>query len=409
MQLYRERVAGLDVHKKVIVACARVVLAGELFVASARFKATPAGLRALAEWLHENQVTSVLMESTGVYWRPVFYALEDDFDQVEVANAHHVKNVPGRKRDSTDAQWLAEVAAHGMVRPSFVPPPRIRELRELTRYRKNQIEERTREKLRFERLLQDAGVKLTSVGTKTFSKTNQAIVRAMVNGERDPDTLAGLACGTLRNKIPELREVLPARFGDTHAVIFREILHHIDQLDRSIGHLDEIIAIRMAGFGEDIELLCTIPGVALRTAQVFIAETGGDMSVFPTAGHLAAWAGVAPASHESAGRSRPAGSRHGNQQLKTTMMEAAQSAARTKTYFGAKFHAVNKRRGAKRAVGAVANKLVVTMWHVLTDRHEFIDLGADWFKRQRDPEADKARLVAQLERAGYKVTLEPAA
>lgn len=296
-----------------------------------------------------------------------------------------------------------------MVRPCFVPPPEIRELRELTRYRKTQIDERTREKLRFERLLQDAGIKLTSVGTKAFSKTNQAIVRALIAGERDPEVLANLACGTLRNKIPQLQEVLPARFGDTHAVIFRRIIDHIDQLDRAIAHLDEIIAVRMSRFGKDIELLCTIPGVAQRTAQVFIAETGGDMSVFPTAGHLAAWTGVAPASHESAGKSRPAGSRHGNRHLKTVMMEAAQSAARTATYFGAKYRHLAPRRGPKRAAGAVANKLVVTMWHVLTNQTEFVDLGKDWFTRPQDPERRKQRLVAELENAGYKVTLEPAA
>ncbi|HET9058940.1 MAG TPA: IS110 family transposase [Acidimicrobiales bacterium] len=288
-----DRVAGLDVHRDWVVGCVRAVVKKERTVSKQKFATTSRGLAELAVWLVEADVSLVVMEATGVYWKPVYYALEGTGPELWLVNAHHVKNVPGRKTDLADAEWLADVAAHGMVRPSLVPPPPIRELRDLTRYRKTQVDERAREIQRLEKLLQ-AGIKLTSVASEVWSKSSLAMLEALIAGERDPAVLAQMSQSTMRAKIPALTEALAGRFKAHHAVVARQIIDHVAFLDRAITELSVEIAERAAPFAPALQLLCTIPWVKRTTAETFIAETGGDMSRFPTAGHLAAWAGLAP-------------------------------------------------------------------------------------------------------------------
>ena len=331
MRRIRDRVAGLDVHRDSVTACAQVFDGGVVETGKERFATTGVGVRALADWLAEREVTLVVMEATGVYWKPVFYPLEGLFDDVWLVNPAHVKNVPGRKTDLSDAEWLADVAAHGMIRASFVPPPPIRALRELTRYRKTQIKARGQEIQRLEKVLQDAGIKLTSVASRVWSKSSRAMVEALIDGEASPEVLAELAKSRMRSKIPALVEALENRWGSHHSVVAGRILAHIDFLDSSIAELGEEVTERLRPYEAAITLLCTIPGVNTATAEVIVAETGADMARFPSAAHLASWAGVAPANHESAGKRRPAGTRHGGRWLRDTLIEAAKPRQGPKT------------------------------------------------------------------------------
>ena len=363
----------------------------------------------LGRWLMDHGVGTVAMEATGVYWKPVYYALEGLFPEVWLCNAHHVKNVPGRKTDMADCEWLADVAAHGMVRPSFVPPPPIRELRELTRYRKTQVDARGQEIQRLEKVLQDAGVKLSSVASKVLTRSGRAMVEALIAGERDPGRLADLAKGRMRPKIPALAEALEGRFGPHHAVVARQILAHIDFLDASIDALSTEIAERLRPFEAAKALLKGIPGWADTVAEVFLAEAGPDMSVFPTAAHLAAWVGVAPANRESAGRHRPAGTRHGVRWLRRCVVESVHSVSRSDNYLGAQYRQIARRRGPNKAVMAVAHSMIVIAWHVLSTGQTYEDLGADYFRKRQDPARTAKRLTAQLEQLGYRVVLTPVA
>jgi transposase len=304
----RERVAGLDVHRDTVVACCQVKQPDRsIEVTKQSFATTAKGLGELAAWLSDAGVDTVAMEATGVYWKPVYYCLEGLFDELWLCNAQHVKNVPGRKTDLSDAEWLADVAAHGMVRPSFVPPPEIRELRDVTRYRKTQVEARAKEIQRLEKTLQDAGIKLSSVASKVWTKSSREMIEAMIEGERDPKVLAQMAKSRLRAKIPQLEEAFSGRFGSHHALVCRQVIEHIDFLDRSIATLTADVTDRLCPFESAVTILCSIPGVSRTTAEVMIAEMGVDMTRFPTSGHLCAWAGVAPASHESAGKRQPVG------------------------------------------------------------------------------------------------------
>ncbi|WP_276937596.1 IS110 family transposase, partial [Ferrimicrobium acidiphilum] len=351
-------------------------------------------------------VSTVVMEATGVYWKPVYYTLEGLFPQLWLCNAQHVKNVPGRKTDLADAEWLADVAAHGMVRPSFVPPPEIRELRELTRYRKTQVDARAREIQRLEKVLQDAGIKLTSVASAVWSASSREIIEALIAGERDPAVLAQMAKSRMRAKIPQLEEALYGHFGAHHAFVARQIIDHIDYLDSAIGALTQEICERLLPFESAVALVASIPGISTITAQVIIAETGGDMSRFPTAAHLCAWAGVAPASYESAGKRRPAGTRHGSPWLKRTIVEAARAAARSKgTYFSAQYSRIARRRGPNKAVVAVANSMLNVVWYLLTNGELYQDLGANYFESHDDPEAQVKRLSRRIEALGFEVTV----
>jgi transposase len=405
-----DRVGGLDVHRDSVVACVELFDGRSVEVDKPSFSTTVAGVGQLGEWLAEREVELVVMEATGVYWRPVFYGLEDRFAELWLVNAHHVKNVPGRKTDMSDAEWLADVAAHGMVRPSFVPPVEIRGLRELTRYRKTQIRARGQEIQRLERLFQDAGIKLTSVASKVWSKSSRAMTEMLIAGEADPVVLAELAQGKMRAKIPALTEALANRWVTHHGALARQILAHIDFLDTTIDTLTGEIVERLVPFQAAVELLKTIPGVSDRTAQTIIAEIGVDMSRFPTARHLAAWAGVAPASHESAGKRRPAGTRHGSRHLRHTLIEAARAAAHTKgTFLSARYSRIARRRGPNKAAVAIAHSILVAVHHMLTTGEIYRDLGAAFFDKPTDPARQIRRHVAELEAAGYTVTLTPAA
>ena len=328
-QIY-ERVAGLDVHRDSVVACFRCLgPRGGVVREKERFTTTTAGLCELEAWLADRQVELVAMEATGVYWKPVLYALEGRFT-VWLCNARNVKKVPGRKTDLTDAEWLADVAAHGMVRPSFVPPLPIRELRELTRYRKTQIDARAAEIQRLEKVLQDAGIKLTSVASRVLTQSGRAMIEALIAGERDGARLAELAKGKMRPKIPALTDALTGHFGSHHAVACRRILSHLDFLNESIAALTEQIDARTAAFAPVYTSLLQVPGFDRLTIDVIIAETGADMSRFPSPGDLASWVGVCPGSHESAGRHRRVGTTKGNPWLRRALIESARAAARTK-------------------------------------------------------------------------------
>jgi transposase len=408
-QIY-ERVAGLDVHRDNVVACVRRLgPRGGLVFEKDRFTTTTAGLRELEAWLGDRQVELVAMEATGVYWKPVLYALESRF-AVWLCNARNVRRVPGRKTDLSDAEWLADVAAHGMIRPSFVPPPPIRELRELTRYRRTQIDARAAEIQRLEKVLQDAGIKLTSVASRVLTQSGRAMIEALIAGERDGATLAELAKGKLRPKIPALTEALTGRFGSHHAVACRRILGHLDFLNESVAALTEQVDLRTAAFTPVYGLLSPVPGLDRLTIDVIIAETGADMSRFPTPGDLASWVGLCPGSYESAGKHRRVGTTNGNPWLRRALIESARAAARTKgSYFGAQYRQIARRRGPNKAAVAVAHSLIELVWHLLSTGELFKDLGDDYFSRRQDPQRRARRLVAQLEELGFTVTLEATA
>jgi transposase len=410
MQILVERPAALDVHKTSVTACARVPGAdGQRLEHVARFSTTVRGLLTLRDWLTAHAVTQVTMEATGVYWKPVWAVLEDDFECVLV-NAHDVKQVPGRKTDVSDACWLCRLAEAGLLRASLVPPKPIRALRNLTRYRKAQIQDRQREANRLHKIIQDTGIKLDSVASDLLGKSGRAMLDALVAGTTDPDVLAELAIGRLRVKLPALREALEGRFDAQHTLIVGQILAHIDFLDDAIDRLSDAIEEQLGPFGNrQVELLCTIPGVQRRTAEVIIAETGGDMSRFPTAGHLASWAGMCPGNDESAGKRRSGKTRKGSKWLRHTLIETAKAASKTRdTYHAAQYHRLRARRGANRATVAVGHSILVAAWHMLSTGETYLDPGGDYFAR-RDPERTTRRLVAQLERLGHTVTLQEAA
>lgn len=410
MRRIHDRVGGLDVHRDTVAACAELFDGRGVEIDKATFSTTVAGVAQLGDWLAERDVELVVMEATGVYWRPVYYGLEDRFAELWLVNAHHVKNVPDRKTDMSDAEWLADVAAHGMVRPSFVPPPEIRGLRELTRYRKTQIRARGQELQRLERLFQDAGIKLTSVASGVWSKSSRAMTEMLIAGEADPVVLAELAKGKMRSKIPALTEALQNRWISHHSVVARRILAHIDFLDATIDTLTAEIVELLVPFRAAVELLKTIPGVSDLTAQTIIAEIGVDMSRFPTPEQLAAWAGVAPASRESAGKRRPAGTRHGSRHLRSSLIEAAKAASRTKqTFLSARYARIARRRGPNKAAVAVAHSILLAVHHMLATGEIYRDLGADFYQQRSDPARQIRRHVAELEAAGYSVTITPAA
>jgi transposase len=412
MERVVERCAGLDVHRDTVTACVRVPgVDGGRVHELREFGTTTVELLALRDWLMAWGVSVVAMESTGVYWKPVFYLVEDDIE-CWLLNAKHLKNVPGRKTDVADAAWIAQLVEHGLVRASFVPPRPIRELRNLTRYRKALIQERTRESQRLDKILQDAGVKLSSVASRTLGVSGKAMLEALVAGTRDPEILADLARGKLRAKIPQLRDALTGRFSDHHALVLGELLAHLDYLEEAVGRLSVAVEELVAPFADQVGLLRTIPGVDRRTAEVLLAEIGPDMGRFPTAGHLASWAGMCPGTNESAGKHYSGRTRNGSKWLRDALVESAQAAARSKnTYLAAHYTRLKGRRGHKRAVIAVGHSILVVAYHMLTRHQPYHDPGADYYLR-RDEQAHARRLVRQLERLGYDVTLnreDPAA
>ena len=409
MEVLFERVAGLDVHRDSVTACTRGPRPSGRGRSSevGEFATTTVGLRSLHDRLAEAQVTHVAMEATGIYWRPVFWALEGGFELLLV-NAAHVKNVPGRKTDVADATWLAQLLECGLLRSSFVPPPEIRRLRNLTRYRKTLVNERSRVIQRLEKTLQDAGVKLTSVASATLSVSSRRITEALIAGVTDPLELAELVKGRLRSKIPALREALDHHFDAHHAAIARSALAHLDQLDEAIDAVSATIAEAMRPFAWAAELLVTIPGVSTRTAECLVAEIGADMSVFPTAGHLASWAGMCPGNNKSAGRTGPGTTRPGPVWLRQHLLEAAHAAARTRgNHLAARHARIRARRGSRRAAVATGHSILVAAWHMLSRREPFENLGADYCRT--NPASEARRLVKRLEALGMHVTVSPAA
>jgi transposase len=409
MDIVHDRCAGLDISKRDVKACVRVQQPDQ---ARAKSKVTTWGsttnaILALREFLVAEEVTLVVMEATSDYWKPFYYLLDEGPFEVMLVNARHVKNLPGRKTDVSDAAWLAQLGAHGLVRPSFVPPEPIRQLRDLTRARTIVIRERSREIQRLQKLLEDAGVKLSSVATTITGPSGRSMLEALIAGVRDPDVLAELARGRLRAKIPELTEALTGRFNEHHAFLVRLHLEAIDHRTEAIDGLTARIELMIEPFRAARDLLETIPGISTRAADVIVAETGADMSRFPTAKHLASWAGVCPGSNESAGRVKSTHTRPGNPYLKGVLGIAALSAIRSSdTYYCAKYRRIASRRGPIRAVVAVEHSMLTAIWNMLQSGESFTDPGGDYYMRLR-PERAKNRALQQLRQLGFSVTLEP--
>jgi transposase len=401
-----ERPAALDVHKEQVTACVRVPAAdGKRDQEVREFRTTVAGLLVLHDWLKAHGVTQVAMEATGVYWKPVWAILEDDFDCILV-NARHVKNLPGRKTDVKDAEWLCQLLEAGLLNRSFVPPKPIRRLRNFTRYRAAQIKERQREANRLHKALEDTGIKLDCVATDILGKSGRAMLDALCQGTTDPEVLADLAKGRLRAKLPALREALEGRFDTDHALLIGAILAHLDFLDEQIERLSEAIEEQLRPFQPAVEVLRSLGGIETRTAQNIIAEMGTDMSVFATAGHLASWGGQCSGNDQSAGKRRSGKTRRGSKWLDDALKNAAMAAIRTNdSYLQAQYRRLKPRIGHGRALGAVKHSILCAIWHMLTNGELYNDLGGDYF-RKRDPERQTKRLIAQLERLGHKVTLE---
>jgi transposase len=409
------RCAGLDVHKQTVMAAVRTPDdAGGRREQVRQFSTFTAGLRELREWLSGHGVTQVAMEATGVYWKPVWHMLAD-LNGVELllCNAHHVKRVPGRKTDVSDAAWLAQLCEVGLLTGSFVPPPEIARLRDLTRYRKKLINERGRETQRIQKLLEDTGIKLDNVATDILGKSARAMLEALIDGERDPAVLAELARTRMRAKLPELQLALEGRFNDHHALMLRLHLDHVDHLSAMVDRLDEEVDRAVGPFLEPMRRLQTIPGVGKRTAEVMLAEMGADMTRFPTPQQLASWAGLCPSNNESGGKRRAGKARKGNAALRTAMCEAAWVASRTKgTYLSAQFRHLRRRfgkRGENKAIFAVAHTMLVVAWHLLAREVDYQDLGVDFFEHRNDAQRRQRYLIRELEKLGHTVVLDPAA
>jgi transposase len=414
MEVIVARAAALDVHKDIVTACVRIPGKADRRHQELReFRTFSADLRRLRDWLVAEDVTQIAMEATGVYWKPVWHVLEDStVFELLLVNAHHVKNVPGRKTDASDAAWLAQLLECGLLRGSFVPPPVIARLRDLTRYRKKLTEGRAAETQRIQKLLEDAGIKLDSVVSDVLGKSAREMLDGLITGVRDPELLAEMARTRMRPKIPELRLALEGRFTEHHALMLEMHIAHVDHLTHSIARLDTRVDEVMAPFGEQARALQTIPGIGKRTAEVIVAEIGVDMSRFPSAGHLASWAGMCPGNHESAGKRRSGRARKGDAALRSALCESAWAAARTKdTYLAAQFRHLRRRFGKggdNKAIFAVGHSILVIVWHLLANGCDYEDLGGDYFARRTDAEARTRYLIRQLHALGHQVTLEPA-
>jgi transposase len=416
VEIVYERVAAIDVGKKIIAVAVRTPgdRVGKRRQEVCKFNTYYRTLTEMVAWLVAEGVTHVAMEATGVYWRAVFHALCEAERPLEVllVNARHVKNVPGRKSDVLDAVWLAELTECGLLRGSFIPPREIAAIRELTRYRKKLIEQRTSELQRLAKVLEDSGIKIDSVASALTTLSARDMIEALINGERDSAVLADLARGKMRSKIPDLMLACAGRFDAQHALMCTLHLEHIDHITDMIARLDTRIDEASLPFVQQTELLATIPGLSERAAQVIISEIGVDMARFPTAAHLASWAGLCPGNNESAGKHRSGRTRKGNKELRAVLTECAWSAGRTSTYVGAQFRRFHRRfgkKGGQKAAVATAHTLIVIIWHVLGETTAYRDLGADYFTARFDhADARKRRLIRELEALGHKVTIESA-
>ncbi|MFZ5502531.1 MAG: IS110 family transposase [Pseudomonadota bacterium] len=410
MEVVYERCAGLDVHKKSVVACRITPGVGRDWQKERRrFGTMTDELLQLVDWLAAGGVTTVAMESTGVYWKPVFNILESEFE-VLLVNARHIKYVPGRKSDMSDAQWIGELLQHGLLKASYIPPAPQRDLRDLIRYRTSLIQERTREINRVQKVLEDANVKLASVASNVLGVSGRQMLAAIMAGVENPEALAELAKGRLRAKIAELERALAGRVRDSHRLLLRLHLEHIDDLNSKIESLNGAIDRLMPPLDEDepVRRLDEIPGVGRDVAQIILAELGADMSRFPSAAHAASWAGLAPGKNESAGKNRSGKVTAGNRHLKSALVQAAHAAGRTKdNYLSAQFRRLAARRGKKRAAIAVAHSILLIAYHMLHNGTAYRDLGGDYFDKRNEAQLQR-HLVKRLEGLGMKVTLEPA-
>ena len=403
MELVYERCAGLDVHKKSVTACVWLS-AGRATHQTRTFSTMSDDLLALGDWLQSLGVKEVAMESTGVYWKPVYQLLEDRF-ALWLVNAQHVKGVPGRKTDVSDAQWLGDLLRHGLLRRSFVPPRAQRELRELTRHRSSLVGKRAQAANELQKVLEGTNLKLGSVVSHITGVSAVAILEALLDGQRDPEALAELAKGRLRTKRAELQRALRGEMQPHHKLIVAQLLADLSFLEEQIAELSEEIGRRVAAHQQELARLDGIPGINQRIGEIILAEVGPDMSPFPSAAHLCSWAGVCPGNDQSGGRSRSSRSRPGNHALKTALVEAAQAAAHTKgSYLQAQYRRVARRRGKKRAAMAVARSILTAIYYMLKRATAWIDLGAQYFE-QRDPARLASRLRHRLQKLGYEVTL----
>jgi len=407
MDVIYPRCAGLDVHKQTVVACARVAGNGPLLQEVRTFATTTSGLLALADWLESLGVEHVAMEATGVYWKPVWHVLESHFELV-LANAAHVKNVPGRKTDVNDAMWLADLLAHGLIRASFVPPVAVQELRTLTRTRKQFVRERSSHVLRIEKVLEDANLKLSVVISDILGKSGRAVLQAIIDGQTDPERLASCVTTRVKATRAELLEALRGHISAHHRFMLKLHLSHIDALDKAVADLEKEVGHGLEPFRQAAKLLSTMPGLSDVSAHVIVAEIGIDMSRFATPGHLLSWACLCPRNDESAGKRRSTRVRKGGKWLKTTLVQAAWAAVKVKgSYLQAQFHRLRARRGAKKAIMGVAASMLTAAWHMLRNHTEWHDLGASHFDRA-DATKTANRLIRRLQQIGYAVQVTPA-
>ena len=408
MQVVHPRCCGIDVHKRSVVACVLLTQPdGTVQRKTSTFGTMTADLLALHDWLASHGITHIAMESTGVYWRPVYNLLEDEGRTILLVNPQHMRAVPGRKTDVKDSEWLADLLRHGLLTGSFIPPAPIRELRELTRYRKTLVQQRAQEVNRVQKTLEGANVKLAAVATDVLGVSGRAMLAALLDGQDDPEALAELARGRLRAKLPELRQALQGRVKPHHRILLAQMLAHIDFLEAAIADLHAEIEQALCPFDEAVELLQTIPGIGPVAAAAIVAEIGVDMSRFPSARHLASWAGVCPGNKQSGGKRLSGRTTQGNVWLRGMLGEVAWSIARSKgTYLHAQYHRLARRRGKHKAALAVAHSVLVIIYHLLRDQRPYADLGPDYFDR-----LDTARIqrhhVHRLEQLGYTVTLQP--
>jgi len=405
LEILHRRCAGLDVHKASLTACARIV-DGKAVVHEVReFRTTVAGLNELRDWLHERGIQAAVLEATGVYWKPVWHVLEADFE-LTLANAAHVKNLPGRKSDVLDATWLADLHAHGLIRGSFVPPQPIEELRQLTRTRKQLVREVGQHTNRLQKVLEDTNIKVGDVISDILGESGRAILRQLIAGVTDPEQLANEARGKLKQKRPQLVEALQGRVTEHHRFLLKLHLDTLQSLEQTISQVDERLAGALLPFHEVVERLETIPGVSTITAQVIVAEIGLDMSRFPTSGHLLSWAGLCPRSDKSAGKNRSTALRKGAPWLKAVMVQAAWGATHKKnSYLRAQYFRLRTRRGSKKAAVAVAASILTSAYYILQRGTAYQDLGCEYFNLRNVAKAvDRHR--KQLEHLGFNVTLE---
>lgn len=402
MDIVYSHVCGLDVHKKNVVAC--VLTPDEKEIRT--FSTMTEDLIQMVDWIISKGCTHVAMESTGSFWKPIYNLLEMENLEVLVVNAKHIKNVPGRKTDVKDAEWIASLLKHGLLKGSYIPSREQRELRELIRYRRSLIDERAREVNRIQKVLEGANIKLSSVASDVLGKSARAMIEALIAGETNPEVLSGMALRRMKHKKDELKRALNGFIGAHQRLMLKTQLKHIDELDALIQQLDEEIKRRMLPFEEDLERLDTIPGVGRRTAEQVVAEVGTDMSRFPSAAHLSSWTGLAPGNHESAGKRKSGKTTKGNKKLRSALIEAARAAARTKnTYLSSLYHRIAARRGANRAAVAVAHRILIIVYHILKKKQTYHELGPNYYEERRRVQVTK-QAIKKLESLGYTVILQ---